>query len=231
MQMKKIGIIGGVGPESTVAYYRLLISRFQSITGSGHYPEFFIYSIDMTKMLEFVNRQDMKGLVSFLASKINALPPVDYVAIASNTPHIVFDQLAEVVTVPLVSIVEETCKVLARLGVKKAGLLGTRTTMTAGFYQKIGKVSGIDIITPSDKEQVYIHEKYMNELVPNKIQPETKFEFISIVNEMIEQHDLGALILGGTELPLLLNESDFQGLPVMDTAIIHAEALVEKMIA
>jgi len=229
-QMKKIGIIGGVGPESTVAYYRLIISRFQALTGSNHYPELFIQSIDMTEMLEFVYHQHWKGLVTFLVSKINALPPVDYVAIASNTPHIVFDQLAELVTVPLISIVEETCKVLSDNGIKKVGLLGTSSTMTGGFYQEKATKSGIDIITPLDIQQLYVHEKYMNELVPNKILPETKFEFISIVNQMVELHDLGGLILGGTELPLLLKESDFDGLPVFDTAIIHVEALVRRMI-
>ena len=131
----------------------------------------------------------------------------------------------------MISIVEETCKVLASNGIKKAGLLGTRSTMTAGFYQQKAAESGIDIITPSEKQQLYVHEKYMNELVPNKIQPQTKFEFTSIVNQMIEAHDLGALILVGTELPLLLNESDFDDLPVFDTAIIHVEALVQKIVA
>lgn len=230
IKMKKIGIIGGVGPESTVAYYRLFISKFQELTGSDHFPEFFIHNINMTGMLKFVYREDWHGLETFLASKINALPHVDYVAIASNTPHIVFDQLAELVTVPLISIVEETCKVLSDNGVNKVGLLGTRSTMTGGFYQEKATKSGISVITPTEKQQLYVHEKYMNELVPNKIQPETKLEFIAIVNQMVELHDLGGFILGGTELPLLLKQSDFDDLPVFDTAIIHVEALVRRMI-
>jgi aspartate racemase len=115
--MIKIGLIGGVGPESTIEYYRLIIKRFQERLNTKDYPEIIINSINMTEMLGYVFNNQLDRLVEFLVDRINVLEKsgVDFAAIASNTPHIVFERLKEKVSVPLISIVEETCKEIVNI--------------------------------------------------------------------------------------------------------------------
>ena len=130
--MTKIGLIGGVGPESSIEYYRLIIKRFQERLNTKDYPEIIINSINMTEMLSYVFNNQLDKLVDFLANKIKILEKagVEYGAIASNTPHIVFERLIDNVKIPLISIVEETCKIIVTKKMKRVGLLGTKSTMT-----------------------------------------------------------------------------------------------------
>jgi len=230
--MKKIGLIGGVGPESSIEYYRLIIKRFQDRLKTKDYPEIIINSINMTEMLRYVFNNQLDELVEFLAERILILEKsgADYGAIASNTPHIVFDKLAERVKIPLISIVEETCKEIALNKLKRLGLFGTKSTMINGFYNKVAERYGIEIITPTSDKQDYIHNKYMSELVFNKIIPETKEQLVRIVHDLKEKNSIEGLILGGTELPLILKQSDFGDIVIFDTTRIHVEGIVSKMI-
>jgi aspartate racemase len=230
--MKKLGLIGGVGPESSIEYYRLIIKRFQERLDTKDYPELTIHSINMTEMLSYVFNNQLDNLIDFLADRIKILElsGVDYGAIASNTPHIVFDKLAERTSIPLISIVEETCKVISTKKLKRVGLFGTKSTMTNGFYNRVAERFGIDIIIPDSVRQDYIHEKYMSELVFNKILPDTKQRLIEIVKEIKEKGLIQGLILGGTELPLILKQSDFNDIEIFDTTKIHVESIVTRMI-
>lgn len=230
--MKRIALIGGVGPESTIEYYRLIINRFQERLNTKDYPEIIINSINMTEMLNCLFNNELDNLVNLLIDKIKILEKseVDYVAIASNTPHIVFDNLADKVKIPLISIVEETCKVINVKNIKRVGLLGTKFTMTSGFYNKVADKYGIEIVIPDIKNQDYIHEKYMTELLINKIVPETKEHLIQIVRTLKEENLIDGLVLAGTELPLILNQSDFDDIEILDTTKIHVESIVSKMI-
>jgi len=184
--MKRIGIIGGIGPESTIDYYRLIVKRYQERLGTKDYPDIMISSINMTEMLGYVFTNQLDRLVDFMVYKIEGLERtgVDYVAIASNTPHIVFDRIAERVQTPLISIVEETCKVVLDRKIKKVGLMGTKSTMTNGFYQKVAERYGIEIVIPETGQQDYIHTKYMSELLFNRVVPETKEQLIGIAGEL-----------------------------------------------
>ncbi len=154
--MKKIGLIGGVGPESSIEYYRLIIKRFQERLSTKDYPEIIINSVNMTEMLGYVFNSQFDTLVEFLADRIKTLENagVDYVAIASNTPHIVFDRLVKRVKNPLISIVEETCKVVHSLHMQRVGLLGTKSTMTSGFYNQVAQKQGIEIIIPTTETKI-----------------------------------------------------------------------------
>lgn len=230
--MKKIGLIGGVGPESTIEYYRLIIKQFQDRLMTKDYPAIVINSINMTEMLKYVFDNQLDKLVDFLVSEITILEKagVDYGAIASNTPHIVFEKVSDRVKIPLISIVEETCKVINDKKIQRVGLLGTKSTMTKGFYNKIAEKYKIDIVIPETNKQDYIHDKYMSELVYNRILPETQKQLIQIVRELKDKESIEALILGGTELPLILNQSDFNDIEVLDTTKIHVESIVTKMI-
>ncbi len=229
--MKKFGLIGGIGPESTVEYYLQIVKRFKEITGSNSYPDFLIKSVDMNKILTYVSGKDYKALITFLKDKINEVGEIDFSAIASNTPHIVFDELSKEVNIPLISIVEETCKATKTKGFEKVGLLGTYSTMTSGFYQKAGNKYGIEIIIPSESQMNYIHDKYINELLFRNIKSSTKKELLSIVNDLYKNHAIEGLILGGTELPLILSQDDFKNIQIMDTTKIHVEAIVKMMLS
>lgn len=230
--MKKIGIIGGIGPESTIEYYRMLIKLFRAKLETNHYPEILLHSIDMTTMLDYVFNNQLEELVQFLKSKIEILEQanVDYVALASNTPHLVFDKLSESVQVKMISIVEETCKTISKTGLKKVGLLGTKSTMSKGFYQSVAQRNGIEMIIPNEVDQDYVHEKYMGELVFNQIHSATKQRLIQIVNELAEKEQIEGIVLGGTELPLILQQEDFAQIKVFNTTEIHVNAILDRMI-
>ncbi|MEL7121206.1 MAG: amino acid racemase [Bacteroidota bacterium] len=230
--MKKIGIIGGIGPESTIKYYRLLIELYKVKQASNNYPELLLQSIDMTQMLKYVFTNDFESLVEFMKVRIQMLEKagVDYVAMASNTPHVAFDAIAKAVNVPMISIVEETCKFIASGGYKKVGLLGTQTTMGMGFYQKPGKLFDIQIISPNEEAQEFIHQKYMGELVFNQILPKTKMKLVQIIHDLEIRENIEGIILGGTELPLILSQNDFENIKVFDTTQIHVNSILDKML-
>jgi len=228
--MKKFGLLGGIGPESTVEYYLQIIKKAKEITGTN--PDFLIKSIDTNVVLAYAAEKKYKDLITFLKQKINVLEEakVDFSAMASNTPHVVYDELIKEVSVPIISIVEETCKKTKENNLKKVGLFGTMSTMTSGFYQKKGEKYGIEIITPSQDQMEYIHDKYMKELLFRNIKQTTKKELIHIVDDLCEKYDIEGLILGGTEIPLILNQDDFEHIKIMDTTEIHVEAIVNMML-
>jgi aspartate racemase len=232
MQRKVIGIIGGIAPPSTIDYYQRIIKGFQEKDGTDHYPSILVNSIDMTRMLDLVAKKEYDTLVDFLNGEIQKLKNggADFAAIASNTPHIVFEQLKKKSSIPLVSIVEMTVKCAKTLGCKKLGLFGTKSTMQGGFYQTEFSKEGIEIVTPSFESQNYIHDKYMNEFVKGIFLEETKKIFIDIVHQMIQQNNIEGLILGGTELPFVLKEENFSNFKLFNTTEIHVDSILEYAI-
>ena len=219
MRIKTIGIIGGIAPPSTIDYYQRIITGFQEKNSTHHFPSILINSIDMTRMLDLVAKKEYDTLVDYLSGEIQKLinGGADFAVLASNTPHIVFDQLKNKSSIPLISIVEVTVKYAKKLGCKKLGLFGTKSTMQGGFYQAGFSKEGIETIMPSLESQNYIHDKYMNELVKGIFLEETKKGFIEIVHQMKKQNNIEGLILGGTELPFLLKEEDFNNFKLFNT--------------
>ena len=231
--MKKLGIIAGIGPASTVEYYKQIIEGYRSRLGTKDYPEMVLHSINMTKMLQYVYSGDLDGLVLFLKERIEVLAQAgaDFAVLASNTPHLVFDELVKISPLPMISIVEETCKAIDQKHLTKVALLGTKSTMTKGFYQRTGLNYGIEIISPNEADQDYVHEKYMGELVLNQIIPSTKARLISIIEKLKQEHQIEGVVLGGTELPLILNQDDFADLVVFDTTQIHVNSILNQMLS
>lgn len=230
--MKKLGLIGGIGPESTVKYYQMIVTEFRKRLETQEYPEFTIRSINMTRMLSYVFKNDPDGLVNFLLEHLQELEETGatFAALASNTPHLVFEDLKERSNLPLISIVEETCKRVQEKDLSILGLFGTRSTMEAGFYQQVLERYGIKVKVPHADQRAFIHEKYFGELVFNQINPDTKEQLIQIAVIMKEEDAIQGLILGGTELSLILDQDDFQDLKVFDTTRIHVDAIVNEMI-
>lgn len=225
---KKIGIIGGLGPESTVDYYKEIISAFNTKYKDLAYPEIIIYSANVNELLEFVNSERWKKISEWLLEKIEIVygAGAEFAAIASNTPHIVFDEVNKKSPIPLLSIVEETCRKACNLKLKRIGLMGTRLTMEADFYKKPFRDQGIEIIIPPESERELIQERLFTEIELGLFKDSTRDELLRIVKRMIDDDKIDSLILGCTELPLILTESKY-GIPFLNTTEIHCESIVK----
>jgi aspartate racemase len=231
--MKTLGIVGGIGPESTIEYYRQIIASYRQRKHDGSYPLIMINSIDMKKMLDLIGANELARLTKYLLEEVQKLAKAgaDFGLLASNSPHIVFDELSRESPIPLLSIVEAACVATKKLELKRVGLLGTRFTVQGRFYPDVFSRAGITLITPGVEEQVYIHDKYMNELVNGVIIPETRERLLAIVERLKAQEGIEGLILGGTELPLILREETYGGIPFLDTTKIHVERAVAQILS
>ena len=231
--MKTLGIIGGLGPESTLDYYQRVIALYRERTGDKHYPELVIVSVDLRKGLDFMDANDLSGMADYLLQGIGKLARAgaDFGIISANTPHIVFDDVAPKSPIPLISIVEATRAAARMQNLKRLALLGTRYTMQASFYSKVFEREGIELLVPDPHDQDYIHNKYMNELVPGKFLADTRAGLLAIVDRMKTTDDIDGVILAGTELPLILGDLIHNGILFLDTTKIHVEAAVAYMLS
>jgi len=229
--MKTLGMIGGVGPESTIDYYKNIIALYRERQRDGSYPQFIINSIDLKKGIDFINANNLAAMAEFLLEEIVKLPRAgaDFGLIAANTPHIVFDDIAPKSPIPLISIVEAMCDYAKERKMKRLALFGTRYTMQATFYSKVFSREAIDLIVPEPQDQDYIHEKYFSELVPGNFLPETRAGLLAIADRMKAKIDIDGVILAGTELPLILRGESHNGIALLDTGKIHCQAAVDAM--
>jgi aspartate racemase len=226
---KTIGMIGGIAPASTVDYYQRIISRFQERTGQREYPSIIMNSINMTHMLNLIDNDQLDELVDYLSEEIYVLEKAGakVIFMASNTPHLVYNQLKQRVKTKMVSIVDSTISYAQSKGYSRLGLIGTSTTMESDFYQDGFEAAGMEIITPMSDERKYINKIYMEELVRGRFLPETKSRLLSIANRMYNEGQIDGLILGGTELPLILKTSDIEDIELINTTKIHVERILD----
>lgn len=229
--MKTVGIIGGIGPESTVAYYRLLVDLYRERKPDGSYPSVIINSIDMQKMLGLIGADELSAVTEYLAGEVKRLARAgaDFGLLAANMPHVVFDGVSRQSPIPLLSIVEATCAAAKVLGSRKLGLFGTRFTMQGRFYADVFSAAGIELVVPNEGEQAFIHAKYMNELIKGKFLADTREQMLEIADRLKERTGLEGLILGGTELSLILRYDTYRGIPLLDTTQIHVQAAVTEL--
>lgn len=231
--MKTAGLIGGTGPESTVDYYRSIIALYRERTQDGSYPSLLINSIDMKKMLDLIASSRLDELTAYLSAEIRKLAAAgaDFAILAANTPHVVFDALESTSPIPLISIVETACQAARTQGLKRLGLLGTRFTMQGHFYSDVFLPAGIELVIPNAEEQSFVHDKYMNELVPGLFRPETRQGFRIIIDRLQHEERIDGLVLAGTELPLLLRDAGDLGIPALDTTRLHVERAVAQLLS
>jgi aspartate racemase len=225
--MKKIGIIGGIGPESTVDYYKLIIGAFHKKQPDLGYPEIIIYSANISSLMKILEAKDWPGLVDWILQKVVSLQKAgaEFAVIGSNTPHIVFDEVQSRSPIPMLSIVDETRKIAQKKGFKKLGLLGTKFTLGSDFYKKPFENNKMSIFVPDKEDQELIHQRLFSEIELGILKDSTRKELLSIVKKMIEMHNIEAVILGCTELPLILTKDEF-GISFLNTTAIHAESIV-----
>ena len=231
--MKTVGIIGGIGPESTIEYYRLIIASYRRQKRDGSYPSLLLNSIDMKKMLDLIGANELGMVTDYLLEEVQRLAQAgaDFGVLASNTPHLIFETLNRQSPIPLLSIVEAACDAAKMLRLNRLGLLGTRFTMQGRFYADVFNREYMTLVTPSVDEQTYIHDKYMSELVNGVILPETRERLLAIVGRLKDEEEINGLILGGTELPLILSGEREQGIPLLDTTRIHVERIVAQLLS
>jgi aspartate racemase len=228
--MKTLGLIGGTGPESTIEYYRLLTAQYRE-KADGASPLLIINSVNLKQMIEWMGANELGKVTDYLVNAFTQLQKAgaDFGALTANTPHIVFDELKERCSLPLISIVEATCERVQSLGFKTVALFGTRYTMQASFYPSVFSRTDVKLVMPNDREQEFIHDKYFNELLKDLFLPETRTALLAIADEMKARHGIEGLILGGTELPLVLRDEEHHGIRLLDTTRIHVDRLIDEM--
>lgn len=229
--MKKIGIIGGLGPESTIDYYKGIINAFRQQEAGLAIPEIIIYSANVSRLLELVEAKDWNTLVDWLVRMVNAVHSAgaEFAVIGSNTPHIVFDKVKSISPIPMLSIVDETCKRASSMKLRKLGLMGTKFTMESDFFQKAFHDVGISVIVPMKDEMQLIHHKIISEIQLGIIRNSTRQELLSIAKRMIDEDSIDGLIIGCTELPLILKKDEY-GIPFLNTTAIHIDSIVDYCI-
>jgi aspartate racemase len=230
--LKTLGIIGGIAPASTVDYYRLLIDSYREQTKAGSYPSILINSIDLKLLLDLVGSDRLTELTQYLLREIARLAQggADFGLMASNTPHVVFDELCQQSPIPLLSIVEAACEAAQGLRLRTVGILGTRFTMAGRFYPEVFTRHGMTLISPRSEDQEYVHQKYMRELIHDNFRPETREAFVAIIKRL-EQDGAEGVLLAGTELPLLLRDAVDSGIPLLDTTRIHVARAVKELLS
>ena len=195
--MKKIGMIGGLGPESTLDYYNQLIRSYREKSGSINAPEIIVYSMDLTSVLNLIDEKKYDVLIEKLVQAINSIyrAGADFAFISANTPHVVFEEVNKLSPIPLISIIEETCKKVKECKVKKAGLLGTEFTMKSDFYKKAAESYDLEIVIPEKEEQLYIQDKLMSEIELGIFLDETRNGLLGIIKRMIDDEKIDGIIL------------------------------------
>ena len=229
--MHTFGIIGGLGPESTIDYYRSIIARVRERDPKAGYPHIIINSLDVDKGLSMLDAGELDQLSAYISSGVEALvrAGAELACIAANTPHLVFDEVQRRSPIPLVSIVQATAAKAQSRSFKKVGLFGTGFTMRASFYPDEFRRIGVSLLTPTEAEKQYIHQKYIGELLKNQFLPETRAAILRIAQRMQADDGVEAIVLAGTELPLLLRGSA-PGIDLLDTTVIHVEAIVNQLL-
>lgn len=227
--MKKIGIVGGLGPEPTIEYYRIITSHFRG--SSEGYPRIIIYSLDVDELCRLFEAEKLNEVTGVLLEGVDALLKggADFGLIAANTPHIVFDAVQKATPLPLLSIVTETFHAIKNKNLRRVGLLGTKFTMQSALFQKELNPEGIEVFVPDASEQEYIQDKIYTELTVGRFLDETRSGLLDIVENLIKRHSIEGVILGCTELPLILDKDEY-GIPILNTTRIHAESAIRHCI-
>ncbi len=220
--MKKIGILGGMSPESTTLYYEHITRTYTARFGNYGYPEILIYSVNFQKFVDWQHNGQWNEAARAMAEALGRLhlAGADFGLIATNTMHIVFDEVQRAVPMPLLSIVEATAEAIVGARLRSIGLLGTVFTMSERFFRDGLERSGITALVPELSEQQQMNRVIYEELCRGEIRPASRQLFLEIV-ERLRGRGAEGIVLGCTEIPLLL-EPQHCDLPLFNTALLHA---------
>ena len=226
--MKKIGLVGGTGPESTLMYYKELNSRIDNITGGKEMPDLLIDSVNFRRAWDYVTTSDYEALADYLSEKVNCLKAggAEVISLTAATMHIVYNEIIEKTGVSLVSIPQAVRDEIVSKGYKKVGLLGTIFTMEQDYLKTDIVNAGVEVVIPEKNDRELVAKRIYEELEQGIVKESTLAEFVEIINKMQKNDGIEAIILGCTELPLLLN-SDNTPVPCLDSVDIHIRKLID----
>lgn len=229
--MKKIGLIGGTGPESTLVYYKEINRLLHEKSGGKKFPEIAIESINLYQALKYVEEMDYESLQCYLMKALQNLRNggADILALTAGTMHVVYEELKEQMSVPIVSIPETVCEVALRKRYKKVGLIGTIFTMQKDYMKKPFRDNQIEVVTPSLKEMTLINERIYQELEYGIVKESTQQELLQVIKKMQEEEGIEAIMLGCTELPLAISNKN-SPVACLNIMEIHIKKLVELAI-
>lgn len=222
--MEKIGILGGMSYESTIKYYDLILQKYYEKFKDYNYPELVIFSLNFQKVINYELKGEKDKYIDYLMSGINSLESagVSLIVMAANSPHVVYEDLTKLTKIPILSIVKATAEKAQRENMKKLLLLGIKFTMQSTFYQDYCRKLGIEVITPSEEDQNIIDKIIFDELVIGSFRQESKKKLLQIINTYV----VDGVILGCTELPLILTQKDTD-IKLLDTVELHVEATLD----
>jgi len=226
--MKRIGILGGMSYESTIKYYDLILQKYFEKYNDYNYPEVVIFSLNFQKIIDYELGNEKEKYIGYLMSGIKSLENagVSFIVMSANSPHAVYEDLEKLSNVPILSIVKVTIQKAKSKNMKTLLLLGIKFTMQSIFYQIHSKKLGIEVITPSEEEQDEIDKIIFDELVIGFYKQESKKRLLQIINK----YDVDGVILGCTELSLILNQNDTK-IRLLDTVELHVEATLNHYLS
>jgi aspartate racemase len=221
---RTIGIIGGLSPESTVAYYERITRNYTRQYGNYGYPEILIYSVSLQTYLDWQDDDRWDLVAEGLCQAAQSLEAAgaDFIIIATNTMHLLFDQVSRSVRVPMISIIDAVADAIEKQGLTRVGLLGTRFTMSRSFYREALEPRGINVIVPDTNDKAFIDKVIYTELTAGILRKESRGGYLEVIGRLRERGAQG-VILGCTEIPLLVKQEDVD-IPLIDTMAIHADA-------
>jgi aspartate racemase len=228
---KRIGILGGISPESTVEYYRYITRNYTQRFGDYGYPEIIIYSVSFQPYVDWPNEERWDRVAEGLSQAAQSLQAAgaDFILIAANTMHLVLDQVQASVHVPILSLLDVVAEAILAREIQTVGLLGTRFTMDKPLYREGLARRGITVLVPEADDRQVVNRVIYDELVAGKIRAESRAAYVGIIRKLAGRGAQG-IILGCTEIPLLVSEAD-AGLPLFDTTVLHAEAALNYAVS
>jgi aspartate racemase len=228
-----LGIVGGVGPESTIDYYRSIIAEYQRRRPDGSYPRLLINNVDAGAIFRHMVVNDAEGVASYLVPAIRQLAAAgaQVALIASVTTHMGFEIARRTARIPMLSILDALCGAAVARGIRRPALFATRMTTEGRFFAEPFERAGIELIRPNEPDRAWINDMYFGELVRGDFRDDSRARLLSIATALREEHGIDAVILGGTELPLILREPTVAGVPVLDPTRIHVDGAVDWLLA
>ena len=228
-----VGIVGGVGPESTADYYRRFIDRWRVRGPADTYPAVLINSLNSRAALRAMLNGDIEPSVALFSRAVEQLAAggAGLALVASVMMHMAYDRVAATAPIPMLSILEALAGAATSRGLRRLGVLGARPTVEGEFFARPFDAAGITLVRPDEADRAWVHEIYFTELVRGQFRDEVRERLVGIIDGMRQRDGIDAVILAGTELPLILREPEYAGVPALDAIGIHVEAAIDWLLA
>jgi aspartate racemase len=227
-----LGLVGGLGPESTLDYYRRLVDGYHARAGSESHPRLFINSLDGGPLIGPLVDGDVGPMRDAIRQAVDQLAAAGagLGLICSVACHVVFDEVAASAPIPMLSIVQATQRAATVGGIRRPALFGTRVAVEGAYFARPFEDVGIELVRPSTADRAWIHDVYLGELVRGVFLDETRSRLLGILTAMRAESGVDGLILAGTELSLILPQPRYNGLPVLNAAAIHVSEAIDWLL-